>query len=99
MTDIPTIRAFLDDRHHDLADRIDHFAQESLTPLPEPADDPAARVQAREILGLLGEAEWYAPILDRDLRAVCLIRESLAAASPLADAVYALQALGSTPIV
>ncbi|MGH7588088.1 MAG: acyl-CoA dehydrogenase family protein, partial [Gemmatimonadota bacterium] len=42
---------------------------------------------------------WYAPILDRDLRAVCLIRESLAAASPLADAVYALQALGSTPIV
>ena len=99
MTDIPTIRAFLDDRHVDLADRIDDFARASLAPVPEPADDPAARVQAREILGLLGESEWYSPILAQDLRAVCLIRESIAAASPLADAVYALQALGSTPIL
>ncbi|HET6341299.1 MAG TPA: acyl-CoA dehydrogenase family protein [Gemmatimonadota bacterium] len=98
MTDIPTIRAFLDDRHVDLADRINDFAQAFLAPLPEPDDDPAARAQAREILVLLGESEWYAPILAQDLRAVCLIRESIAAASPLADAVYALQALGSTPI-
>lgn len=99
MTDIPTIRAFLDDRHLDLADRIDHYAREKLGSLPEPPDDSAARAQAREILALFGEAEWFAPILDQDLRALCLIRESVAAASPLADAVVALQALGSTPIV
>ncbi|MGH7563008.1 MAG: acyl-CoA dehydrogenase family protein [Gemmatimonadota bacterium] len=99
MTHVPTIRAFLDECHLDLAARIDDFAGESLAPLPEPADDATARVQAREILALLGQAEWFAPILDQDLRALCLIRESVAAASPLADAVYALQALGSTPIV
>jgi acyl-CoA dehydrogenase len=33
-----------------------------------------------------------------DLRACCLVREALAAASPLADAVFALQCLGSAPI-
>ncbi len=33
-----------------------------------------------------------------DLRACCLIREALGAASSLADEVFALQALGSTPI-
>ncbi len=33
-----------------------------------------------------------------DLRACCLIRETLAAASPLADSVFALQCLGSMPI-
>lgn len=99
MSHVPTIRAFLDERHLELAARIDEFARESLASLPEPADDDAARVQARDVLGLLGEAGWYGPILDQDLRSLCLIRESVAAASPLADAVYALQALGSTPIV
>jgi alkylation response protein AidB-like acyl-CoA dehydrogenase len=99
LSHVPTIRAFLDERHLELAARIDEFARESLASLPEPADDDAARVQARDVLGLLGEAGWYGPILDQDLRSLCLIRESVAAASPLADAVYALQALGSTPIV
>lgn len=40
-----------------------------------------------------------APIAEQDLRALCLIRETLAAASPLADAVFALQALGSVPLL
>jgi acyl-CoA dehydrogenase len=97
--DTATIRAFLEERHLDLADEVTKFARESLAALPEPTDDGAARRQAREILGLLGEADWYEPILDQDLRALCLIREAVAWASPLADAVYALQALGSTPIV
>src|SRR6185369_953283 len=63
------------------------------------ADDTAGRSQARSILSILGSGGWFAPIIDQDLRACCLIREALAAASPLADAVFALQALGSTPIV
>ncbi len=33
-----------------------------------------------------------------DLRACCLVREALAAVSPLADAVFALQCLGSAPV-
>src|SRR5207244_2247400 len=38
-------------------------------------------------------------IADQDLRAACLVREALAGASPLADAVFALQALGTVPIL
>src|SRR3989442_11220702 len=47
----------------------------------------------------LGRAGWFAPIGDLDLRAACLVREALAGASPLADAVFALQALGTVPIL
>src|SRR3989442_11659319 len=47
----------------------------------------------------LGRAGWFAPIGDLDLRAACLVRETLAGASPLADAVFALQALGTVPIL
>jgi alkylation response protein AidB-like acyl-CoA dehydrogenase len=38
---------------------------------------------------------WLEPIRRQDWRACCLAREALAAASPLADAVFALQALGA----
>jgi len=51
------------------------------------------------LLGKLGAAGWFAPIGSLDLRAACLVREALAAASPLADAVFALQALGTVPIL
>jgi alkylation response protein AidB-like acyl-CoA dehydrogenase len=97
--DTATVRAFLDERHLGQADGISRFVRESLLPLPEPPGDQAGRDQARQVLAMLGQAGWYAPILDQDLRAICLIREAVAWASPLADAVYALQALASTPIV
>ena len=99
MIDTAPIRAFLDDKHVTLAERVDEFATRLLAPLTEPADDASARHQAREILSKLGEAGWLAPIVDQDWRACCLIREALAAASPLADAVFALQALGTVPIL
>ncbi|MDX1648094.1 MAG: acyl-CoA dehydrogenase family protein, partial [Longimicrobiales bacterium] len=41
----------------------------------------------------------FAPIGSRDLRGCCLAREAVAAASPLADAVWALQGLGITPFL
>ena len=99
MPDVDTVRAFLDEPHVDFADRVDGFARAELRPRPEPADDAAARREAREILGLLGDGGWLAPIPQGDLRSIALAREAIAAASPLADAVYALQALGATPIV
>jgi alkylation response protein AidB-like acyl-CoA dehydrogenase len=99
MIDPAPIRAFLDDKHVTLAERVDEFATRELAPLAEPADDASARRQAREILTKLGAAGWLAPIVDQDWRACCLIREALAAASPLADAVFALQALGTVPIL
>jgi len=107
MTDVATIRAFLDESHPALAGEVASFAAERLRPRPPPEDDDAARRQAREILTLLGETGWsrYAVPAEHggatpeiDLRACCLIRETLAAASPLADAVFALQCLGSMPL-
>ena len=99
MLDVDTIRAFLDEPHAAFAAEVDAFARSELRPRAEPADDAAARDEAREILETLGAGNWLAPIPARDLRRIALAREAIAAASPLADAVYALQALGATPIV
>ena len=97
--DTTPVRAFLDEKHVTLAARVSAFATRVLTPLTEPADDPAARQQARDLLGQLGAAGWFQPIRDQDWRACCLVREALAGASPLADAVFALQALGVVPML
>ena len=94
-----SVRAFLDERHVTLAARVGEFATRVLAPLAEPADDQAARAQARDLLGKLGAAKWFEPIRDQDWRACCVVREALAAASPLADAVFALQALGVVPML
>lgn len=96
--DVRTVRAFLEDRHLALAEEVGAFAAREIAPLPEPADDAAARRQARELLRALGEGGWLEAIRRQDFRACCLVREALASASPLADAVFALQALGATPI-
>ena len=101
------IRAFLEPRHLELAAAVGAFAAGEIAPLPPPTDDAAARVQAREILASLGAGGWLRWVVPEawggnaaapDLRACCLVREALAAASPLADAVFALQCLGSMPI-
>jgi len=99
MLDTAPVRAFLDDTHMTLAERVSDFATRLLAPLAEPKDDAAARHQARELLAQLGTAGWFQPIRDQDWRACCIVREALAAASPLADAVFALQALGVVPML
>ena len=107
MPDVPTIRAFLDERHPDLAEAVEAFAESEIASLPSAHEDDDARRQAKQILARLGKAGWirhaipetYGGTADGpDLRACCLIREALAAASPLADSVYALQCLGSMPV-
>jgi len=99
MVDTAPVRAFLDDKHVTLAESVSEFAARVLAPLAEPKDDAAARQQARDLLGKLGAAGWLQPIRDQDWRACCIVREALAAASPLADAVFALQALGVVPML
>jgi acyl-CoA dehydrogenase len=97
MPDCRPVRAFLEPSHEALAARVARFAAEAIAPRAEPADDAAARTEARALLRLLGD--WQQPILDLDLRGCCLTREALAEASPLADAVFALQGLGTTAIL
>jgi acyl-CoA dehydrogenase len=97
--DTRPIRAFLEPGHAALAERAGTFAMGEIATRPVPADDAAARTEARALLALLGAGGWLQPIFDLDLRACCLMREALGEASPLADAVFALQGLGTTPIL
>ena len=107
MTDTESIQTFLAPRHLQLAQEIAAFTRQEISPLSVATEDAAARVQARRILEILGRGGWYAHAVEReyggcesgpDFRACCLIRETLASASPLADSVFALQCLGSMPL-
>jgi acyl-CoA dehydrogenase len=93
------VRAFLEDRHVSLSKDVAAYAARELKPRPEPRDDDAARKEARTLLAEVGRAAYFRPIQDQDWRACCLVREALASASPLADAVFALQGLGTLPIL
>jgi acyl-CoA dehydrogenase len=105
--DTAAVRAFLDDSHLALAAEVEEFSRAAVASLGATEADAEARKQAREILGIVGGAGWFGYAVPAeyggrlpqpDLRSCCLIREALAAASPLADAVFALQALGSMPL-
>jgi len=97
--DAHVVRAFLAPGHAELAAAVADFASRSLRGRLPADDDATARREARELLGLMGDAGLFEPIGSLDLRACCLTREALAAASPLADAVFALQGLGITPLL
>ncbi len=90
-----------------LAAEIEAFARAEIAPRPAPENDTAARAEARELMTRIGRAGWLRHVVPAAhggepgapaLGVLCAIREALAAASPLADAVYALQGLGSMPI-
>jgi acyl-CoA dehydrogenase len=96
--DTAPIEAFLEAHHLKLAAGVAAFVDGEIAPLAEPGDDESARALARRICARLGEGGWLAPIGAQDFRGCCLVRETLAHASPLADAVFALQGLGCTPL-
>lgn len=88
---------FFEQRHQALAARL----RETLgvdSPFTKP-DDPAA--VASEMGARLGLYEHLVPAAGApiDVRSLVLIREALGQVSPLADAIFAVQGLGSYPIV
>jgi acyl-CoA dehydrogenase len=95
---------FLEDRHRALATELDGWAHEHLSG----AHATEVDAECRALVRLLGEAGWlahavggteYGGATDRiDTRAVCLIRETLARHSALADFAFAMQGLGSGAI-
>jgi len=99
MPDVDTIAAFLDEEHLELVERLAALAAAEIVPLGRPGGADAARSRARGLLELLGRRGLYEAIGRQEVRSCALIREALAAAAPLADAVFALQALGATPIL
>ena len=88
---------FLEPRHRDLAERLEAWAGASLAGVDH-ADTDAA---CRELVRRLGRDGWLAhtatgPGEDGalDVRALCLIRETLARHDGLADFAFAMQGLG-----
>ncbi len=98
MIDFEAVRPLLEPAHMELGDRVGKFAARELLGLAYFDDDDAARRRARKLCKLLGDGGWLEPIRAQNYRACCVVRETLACYSPLADAVFALQALGSTPL-
>ena len=99
LSGVEAISAFLDGSHVQLASQLAPLCDSALAHRPEALTDDEGRREARALLALMGEGGLYRAIGAGDLRALCLTRERVAAASPLADAVLALQALGGTPFV
>ena len=95
---------FFDASHRALARAIGQWARAELWDEAEPDDVDAA---CRALVRQLGEAGWLRHVVPAayggasealDGRSLCLIRESLATASGLADFSFAMQGLGTGPI-
>jgi len=100
---------FLDDSHRDLAARIAEWAEAEIAPMSddEPEDDGTLDAACRALVRKLAADGWLgygvtAPhgghFEHIDVRALSLIRETLAYHSGLADFSFIMQGLGSGPI-
>jgi acyl-CoA dehydrogenase len=93
---------FFEDSHRDLARDLDGWCQDQIAPLAEHEDEDVDGA-CRELVRRLGEGGWLRRAVAAeggrlDVRSLCLIRETLARYSGLADFAFALQGLGSGPI-
>lgn len=94
---------FFEARHQALAREVDAWAALHVNRLVGDHDD--ADAACRRLVHAMGEAGWLAyaaPALDQgesfDLRALCIIRESLARYAGLADFAFAMQGLGTASV-
>ncbi len=96
---------FFDDAHRALARDVEAWARAEIAPVAE--EEPRTDEAAQEYVRRLAQGGWlrYAvpashggalPALD--VRSLCLVRETLARWSGLADFAFAMQGLGSGPI-
>ncbi len=93
------VAALLEPAHQELWRRVSEWARRVLRPKLEPATDDEARREARALLREIGGGGWLQALASQDLRGICLVREAVAAQSPLADAVVAIQGLGATALI
>lgn len=91
---------FFDDRHRDMADRLDGWARQSLHDVDHGDVDAACRDLVRRLGhdGLLNACVAPTPADRLDVRTLCLTRETLARYDGLADFAFAMQGLGAGPI-
>jgi acyl-CoA dehydrogenase len=96
---------FFDDAHRALAREVDLWCRRELAEFPR--DEENVDAECKELLAKLAKGGWlqyavpgaFGGRLDElDVRSLCLIRETLARYSGLADFVFAMQGLGSGAI-
>lgn len=94
---------FFDDRHRAWADALEPWAEQNTFPHSADVDGDCAR-----ILKMLADGGWLKAAVpaayggateNLDVRTLCLTREHLSRRSGLADFVFAMQGLGSGPII
>jgi acyl-CoA dehydrogenase len=90
---------FLEDRHRALAAEAEDWARDNLAHVDHADTDAACRALARR----MGAADLFRHCVPAgeaaDMRALCILRETLARHDGLADFVFAMQGLGSGAIV
>jgi acyl-CoA dehydrogenase len=91
---------FFENRHRDLAERLEAWCQKNL-----PVDHHDVDAACRELVKLLGRDGWLKPTaIDTDnpapldVRTLCITRETLARHDGLADFAFAMQGLGTGAI-
>ena len=92
---------FFDDVHRALRSDLQRFVPELESIINNGADNGDERATCRRIVKTLGDAGWLRHAVNEkkiDVRALCLIRETLAHHHGLADFAFAMQGLGSAPI-
>ena len=96
---------FFDDGHRALAAKLDAWTTKEIEPLAH--DERDVDALSRRFVAMLGDAGWlrycvpaaYGGHFEKlDVRSLCLIRETLARTSGLADFAFAMQGLGSASI-
>jgi len=96
---------FFDEAHRRLKARLDEWVAAELAPGEH--DEGEAETLVRRLVARLGEAGWLRHTVpashggiakELDVRALCLLRETLAYRSGLADFAFAMQGLGSASI-
>ena len=93
---------FFEDRHRALAADLDVWAAANIPALLGGGGD-AACVRLVRAMGEAGWLAWAAPDIEGgegfDLRAICVVRETLARHSALADFAFAMQGLGTGAVL
>ena len=98
---------FFDETHRALARDLEAWSRSEIAPLADEREEHDVDAASREYVRRLGQGGWlgyavpkaYGGGLDRiDTRSLCVIRETLARTSGLADFAFALQGLASAPI-
>jgi acyl-CoA dehydrogenase len=96
---------FFDIGHRDLAEKLAAWTAAEIA--PHEHDEHDVEALTRRFVAMLGDAGWlrysvpqaYGGLFEKlDVRSLCLVRETLARTSGLADFAFAMQGLGSASI-